>query len=311
MRKLSLLALPLIFTACQRNTDATNNPQPNPPTTPATTTGFVRAFELDTTLAHPYDTISRFTVTYDAQGRPSLYTYAGFKPSGDSLDLQRIQYFYNGTQTRAMRTEEYTRNHSSTPVNVNFTKKYFTWANDKLVYDSIFSTNPTYNDTVYDITRANRLGNGKVQWEQRSYSRYGSSVANGNFYQTFQGDNLTSQVDTTVWQNSGSSNTTGRTEYNTTYANVLNPFHVISYPIYEDPQYDGGALTDWFDAPKNMIIQRTRRTNGIPGTAPATPQNTWTYTYQTDAQGRVVRIKERWQAVFPATDRWRVFVIQY
>ncbi|RYD87938.1 MAG: hypothetical protein EOP50_19930, partial [Sphingobacteriales bacterium] len=257
----------LLLASCARNADDANNPEPTP------VNGMVRAYELDTTLMHPVDTVGRYTVTYDALGRPSVYTYTQFKPTGDSLWLQRFRYFYNGNERRAEHTEQYTRTSLGTAtIDVVTDNHYYTWANDKLVYDSSVEIYLNNLDTTYYVTRANRPVAGKVLWEQRHHNRLSNAndTSHGIFYQTFQGDNLTVQLDTLLPMHPGASSFYGqRDEMTSSYASAPNPFHVISYPVFEDPQYRASGISDWINSPKNMLIERTKKSWYVPGTVPA------------------------------------------
>ncbi|GAA4338423.1 hypothetical protein [Flaviaesturariibacter amylovorans] len=312
----ALLAATILFSACEKIESYDNNTPPpaNPPgggggtpTTPTTPAAprLVRVFELDTTLMHPFDTIGRLTLSYDAQGRLSNRLDIAFDEiTGDTASVHQHQYFYNSAfDSLATRVRRSLRNAGTGSAFVQ--DKYFTHVNGLLVKDSVVSASA--GSTGYRVWRYTQAPNfvGLT-----GLSGDGLSRSSSNFYQTWQGANLTQQLDTMVEQYGTQQPMYLRSELITTYLDKPNPFFKPYRAWWENWVWDAYGLGAWFNTSKHLIQQRTWNTKSWNnGGTPSIGTRTITYSYVFGAHGYPTRITE--VTVGSSVNEHRTLVLQY
>ncbi|RYZ21156.1 MAG: hypothetical protein EOO16_14080 [Chitinophagaceae bacterium] len=305
----SLLPLALLaLVACSRNNETITSVI-NPP--PA---GRLTAFvELDTTRTAPRDTIAKGSISWDAQGRSSLYTYTRWdRNTGDSAFWQQLRYNY-GSPSDSLATGFLDRNRIINSGNLSIDREYFlTWNNGRLALDTTTINQYGFSDR-FSAGRGN-----SVYYERRARPLPAPAsypiAAFDFFYQTWNGDDLTLQVDTLHYPTgpSGFQVQNDRTTVSSVYLSGYNPFYDIARPIYRHSLMENFALDFLRSAPRHLVQERTVTLDQwtsfqSPGTVTST-SNVYRYHYVNNAAGQPVRITE---LVTGATPRHRVLLLQY
>ncbi len=248
-------------------------------------------FSIDTTLTAPLDTICRMSFSYDTNHRPSTIVYTDFKPNGDSNFYWHVNYEYNGNDTFAYRTIEYTREFQTT-ISVSEDTFYYHFNNGICDWDSLAGDGHYQRNNYSFFT-------GYIHRDlyQTTFSPAYTTTGNSRIYQTKVNGNLTYQLDTLVRHVSPGSATNYtylREEYSISYFNNPDPFYKITAPVKSE-FYDNG---DWLPFGKyvtrNLISdvsysQSYWQTGG--GVSTNVGSSHCTYTFRADGypvEGRLV-----------------------
>lgn len=284
--KTNLISLAFIlFTFCSCSKDQSFELGTNLPSTHSVVTSNVRLvkfFEIDTTRIAPADTIYRENYTYDAQNRIIKKVSLELKQNGDSSDLTTTNYVYTGTDTIAQKlfiTDKY----FSIPTDVSYDTTFYNYANNKIIRDSITSSNGYYISENFTYN---------TNYISRSFSQVDagngfSQQASSKIYQTKVGNNITTQIDTTIINNNLFPSNTEYSKFSATisYLNNPNPFYPIANANRRNYFSDDlGLAAD--SAPQNLINQQqhtiSQWTNNGPVTVLINSQINYTYNTRPD-----------------------------
>lgn len=129
----------LILTSCGKEFSSENGQTSftptTPPTLPTSSIRLTKFYEIDTTLSAPGDTVYRITITYNSSDKPLTRSELQTGINGDSGFYLLTKYEYNGSDSFAYRTTEYSKQFSSTPEIFRDTN-YYTFSGGKSVKDS-------------------------------------------------------------------------------------------------------------------------------------------------------------------------------
>lgn len=190
--KFTLVSLCILLSliACQKNVDS-------PSTNVVTTVPILqKVLTIDSTRPAPYDTVARKSITYDNQGRISMWTALLFTTTGDTSSVESFKYEYSGNDTVVSRTIYKSNTYGAYPEFANDTTIYL-YSNGKLVYDSMFRQK--YSVKEYS-TRKYSYFPGYVRMEVFNWlasAGTGAYYTNKiNFYTTLVNGNIVHQLDT-------------------------------------------------------------------------------------------------------------------
>lgn len=242
----------------------------------------VKFFEIDTTRIAPADTVYREFYSYDALNRIIKKRSLEIKANGDSGYFVTTNYVYNGPETMAQKlfiVEKY----FSVPADVIYDTAFYNFANNKIVKDSVTSSEDYYlsQNYTYNTNYINRTfsqvdaGNG--------FSQTGSS----KIYQTKIGNNITAQTDTFTSINTLFPADTDYSKFSATvsYVNNPNPFSPIANATRRNYLSDDLGLAG-DAAPEKLITQQqysiSKWTNNGPVSVLINSQLNYTYSFRPD-----------------------------
>ncbi len=287
MRPIILLLITVFLFSCSKS----ENDSLVPPQQPKLLVKFIR---FDTTRPAGLDTVSRTIIQYDGRNRPVHWSFLGMSPDGSPYYLNEQQYFYNGNDTFAYQTIDITKIIGTNPPYEGDTTHY-TFANGRLVRDSIFSTRNATGEQYYQARSYSFVGNTVVM---NAYIDYYATpfTRTSNIYQTISGGNIIYQLDTAISISSGSPFQYIRTEQSATYLPNDNPMARISNPIRK-PELESHSRFSLFRnfTTKLPESHSWERSIWAPGSSVDESLFNINYTYEFDADGLPLIMRELWQ----------------
>lgn len=262
------LAALCLLAACSRS--ASDAPAPNPSTNPSGTPMLSVVYELDTTAAHPYDTVGRYSFSWDAQGRISAWSRRLFNPAtGAAGSNHNVSYFYNGNDTIVAREIYWYDGTGQTADTSDYIHA------GGMLTDSIHGSFSQLQVFRFAIS------NGTVDWNQRIL---GTMAFNDRYHMSGTWPDNTSQLDTTVRTDVGGTHYR-RTQMTTTYLSSVNPFYRV-HVATPWPIAPGGMspIDHRYGAPLHLIATRATEVNtwGAGGSSAYSSQTTYRYSFRPD-----------------------------
>ncbi len=236
--KFALLLLAVAFTSCESDTQTAAPPPSGQPL-------LLRVAGIDTTLAPPFDTVERYTYTYDNLKRPVRTEYNETDASGNSTYASSMSFFYNGTDTLAFKSQRVRPSSSNT--------RYHFFDNGRLIMDSSGGVAVSGN-VYYAITRYTYSANTILEESNGvdSMGSNGSSVR--RVYQTLDANNnVLHQIDTLITFQNGIPVFSSRNEHIATYHSALNPMAKFSDPIRRPYLWDDFGVGSEMAAPRQLF----------------------------------------------------------
>lgn len=278
MRKLKITLLLFAFASSSCESDIENS-APLPPQSSL----LMRVAGIDTTLAPPFDTVERYTYTYDNLKRPVRTEYTETDASGNSTYASSMSFFYNGTDTLAFKSVRVRPNSSNT--------RFHFFDNGRLVKDSSGGIAASGN-IYYSVTNYTYSGN-NILVESNGLDSMGSGGSTvRKVYQTLDANNnIVHQIDTLTSSPAGFPSGSSRNEHIVSYHSAVNPMAKFSDPIRRPYLWDDFGVGSEPASPRHLYTQIRYIYKSLqPVGNPDEHQHDYTYEFRNDGLLSVIRM---------------------
>jgi hypothetical protein len=282
----SLVFLSISTVSCSKSGENITSPVINEPV-------LSKVLVIDTTIAHPFDTINRVFFYYDALKRPLRVESTQTTAAGQVDSKYMFRFEYNGSDTLATRSiEDFTQYAGASISYVSKDTMSYTFSGGRLVYDSSYSVN-TSGISSYRVQRTTYESGNIIKIVSRGKSSSGPTIYSDQqtIRQVFTNGDISYQLDSSINLLPVSPVFRSVLENNVTYLSNPNPFAKFCNPVRRLYLLDDIGIFSTHAAPRKLFTRESYTYDSWNGSSTNHNQGTiqYSYTFRPDGYPSALR----------------------